>query len=101
MIKLFSDRLIISDYVIQDLENHHKLLSDAIIIYYLQDILTKNIEKTKDNLLKAINDQSSKERMEKIIKYATTSYKRSYVQYHLCFMENEYIIIYSKMIDNF
>jgi len=62
MIELFSDRLIIRDLVIGDLENHHKLLSDKNIMYYLQDILTNNIEKSKANLNNAINDQNSKER---------------------------------------
>jgi len=62
MIELFTDRLIIRDLVISDLENHHKLLSDKNIMYYLQDILTKNIEESKVNLNNTINDQNSKER---------------------------------------
>ena len=62
MIELFTDRLIIRDLVIRDLENHHKLLSDKNIMYYLQDILTKNIEESKVNLNNTINDQNSKER---------------------------------------
>ena len=62
MIKLFTDRLLIRDYVIDDLDNHHRLLSDSIVMYYLQDIKTENIEESKENLLKVLNDQGSNER---------------------------------------
>ena len=62
MIKIFTDRLIIRDYVIEDLENHHKLLSDNTVMYYLQDIKTENIDGSKDNLIKVLNDKESKER---------------------------------------
>jgi [ribosomal protein S5]-alanine N-acetyltransferase len=62
MIKLFTDRLIIRDYVIDDLENHHKLLSDPIVMYYLPDIKTDNIIESRENLTKVLNDQGQKER---------------------------------------
>jgi ribosomal-protein-alanine N-acetyltransferase len=62
MIKLFTDRLIVRDYVIEDLENHHKLLSDTTVMYYLQDTKTENIEESKENLLRVLNDQGSNER---------------------------------------
>ena len=62
MIKLLTDRLIIRDYVIEDLENHHKLLSDTIVMYYLPDIKTENIDESRENLIKVLNDQGQKER---------------------------------------
>ena len=62
MIKLFTERLIIRDLEISDLENHHKLLSDKNVMYYLQDIQTSNLDESKENLNNAINDQNKKDR---------------------------------------
>ena len=62
MIKLFTERLLIRDYVFDDLNNHHRLLSDATVMYYLQDIKTESIKESKENLYKVINDQGSSER---------------------------------------
>ena len=62
MIKLFTDRLIIRDYLIEDLHKNHELLSDKIIMYYLQDIKTNNMEESKENLLNILNDQKLNER---------------------------------------
>ena len=62
MITLLTDRLLIRDHVIEDLDTHHVLLSDETVMYYLQDILTKTIEESKINLMTAINDQNAKER---------------------------------------
>ena len=62
MIKLFTERLVIRDLTIDDLENHHTLISDNVVMEYLQDIKTNNIQESKENLLKAINDISSKDR---------------------------------------
>ena len=63
MIELFTERLVIRDYVIEDLENHHKLLSDNTVMYFLQDIKTENIEESKENLINVLRDQESKERI--------------------------------------
>ena len=62
MIKLFTERLIIRDYVVDDLNNHHELLSDDTVMYYLQDIKTKNIEESKENLMTVLNDLNSNDR---------------------------------------
>jgi ribosomal-protein-alanine N-acetyltransferase len=62
MIKLLTERLLIRDYIIEDLESHHELLSDEIVMYYLQDIKTENIDESKENLLNLINDQKLEER---------------------------------------
>jgi ribosomal-protein-alanine N-acetyltransferase len=62
MVKIFSDRLIIRDLSIDDLENHHELISDNTVMKYLQDIKTNNINESKENLMKAINNIESNNR---------------------------------------
>ena len=62
MVQLFSDRLVIRDYVITDLNNHHELLSDSIVMYYLQDIKTNCLEESKENLMIVLNDQKLPDR---------------------------------------
>src|SRR5215471_6979159 len=62
MINLNTERLIIRDLCISDLENHHKLISDNNVMKYLQDIKTNSIEESKENLLRAINDIKSENR---------------------------------------
>jgi len=42
MIELFTDRLIIRDLNINDLENHYELMSNNNVMYYLQDINWQN-----------------------------------------------------------
>ena len=55
MVKLFTDRLIIRDYVIEDLEPLHKLLSDNKVMKNV-GLKTKNIKESKEYLLQAINE---------------------------------------------
>ena len=62
MIKLYTERLLIRDYVIDDLANHHSLLSDANVMYYLQDIKTETPEESKENLMRVLDDQGSEQR---------------------------------------
>jgi len=62
MIQLFTDRLVIRDYVITDLNNHHELLSDNTVMYYLQDIKTNTLEESKENLMIVLNDQKLPDR---------------------------------------
>jgi ribosomal-protein-alanine N-acetyltransferase len=62
MINLFSERLIIRDHLIEDLIGHHELLSDEISMKYLPDIKTLTLEESKNNLLKSINEITSKNR---------------------------------------
>jgi ribosomal-protein-alanine N-acetyltransferase len=45
-----------------DLPVHHELISNNKVMKYLQDIKTKNIEESKENLLNAINELESKDR---------------------------------------
>ena len=42
MVKLYTDRLIIRDYDIDDLEDHHELISDYNTMKYLQELIEKN-----------------------------------------------------------
>jgi [ribosomal protein S5]-alanine N-acetyltransferase len=62
MVKLFTDRLIIRDLTIDDLKNHHKLISDDNVMRYLPDMKTNSIEKSKENLLRAIDNIKSENR---------------------------------------
>jgi ribosomal-protein-alanine N-acetyltransferase len=62
MIKLLTDRLLLRDHVIEDLETHHELLSNNTVMKYLQDIKTNNIEESKQNLQNIIDDSLSKDR---------------------------------------
>ena len=62
MIKLFTERLILRDFDINDLENYHALLSDDNVMEYLQDIKEKSIEKNKNKLIEIINDMENKDR---------------------------------------
>jgi ribosomal-protein-alanine N-acetyltransferase len=62
MIKLFTNRLIIRDYVIEDLDDYHNILSDNKVMYYLQGIKTKNFEDSRENFMQVISDQKSEER---------------------------------------
>ena len=62
MIELHTERLVIRDLCIEDLQNHHELMSDNTVMNYIQDIKTSSIEESKENLLMAINDISSKDR---------------------------------------
>jgi ribosomal-protein-alanine N-acetyltransferase len=62
MIKLYTERLIIRDHVITDLETHHELLSNDNAMKYLQDIKTKSIDESKENLLTAIKELEKDDR---------------------------------------
>ena len=62
MIKIFTERLIIRDYLIEDLTEYHELLSDEISMKYLPRIKTKTLEESKNNLLNSIKEMNSKNR---------------------------------------
>jgi ribosomal-protein-alanine N-acetyltransferase len=62
MIQLYTERLITRDHILGDLPEHHKLLSDEISMRYLPDIKTKNMEESKENLVKSIEEANSKNR---------------------------------------
>jgi ribosomal-protein-alanine N-acetyltransferase len=62
MIKLFTDRLIIRDPILDDLQTHHELMSDNTVMDYLQDIKTNTIEESKNSLLLGIKESETKDR---------------------------------------
>ena len=62
MLELQTERFTIRDLTIDDLENQHKLMSDSIVMNYIQDIKKDTIEESKENLMMAINDIGSKNR---------------------------------------
>jgi len=62
MIKLETERLIIRDPSLSDLDGWHKLLSDPIIMYHLQDIKTNTIEESEINLKEAVSEAKSEKR---------------------------------------
>jgi len=59
MIKFETERLIIRDPSLSDLAAWHKLLSDPIVMYYLQDIKTRSIEESENNLKDAVSEAKS------------------------------------------
>lgn len=50
MIRLETERLIIRDHVMEDLKDHHRLMSDIEVMSYIQDIMTHSLEESKENL---------------------------------------------------
>ena len=56
MVRLETERLLIRDYLESDLEDLHRLLSDAKNMYYL-DIATSTIEESSENLKNAMANQ--------------------------------------------
>ena len=50
MVKLITDRLIVRDYLLSDLNDMHRLWSDKDTMYYLDDILCHSIEDTRKYL---------------------------------------------------
>ena len=62
MIRLTTERLIIRDPVMADINDWHRLLSDAETMYFLQDIMTHSFEESRQNLEAAANDAQSPNR---------------------------------------
>jgi [ribosomal protein S5]-alanine N-acetyltransferase len=56
MIMLTTERLIIRDHVLSDLESHHLLMSNDTNMLYLQDIRTRSLEDSEQNLMLAIDE---------------------------------------------
>jgi len=62
MIQLTTNRLIIRDPLLTDIDDWHRLLSDAETMYYLQDILTHSLEESAQNLNIAVAESQSQNR---------------------------------------
>ena len=62
MIKLYTDKLIIRDTVYDDLQNYYKLMSNDNVMKYTLKKKQNNIEETKQDLLKKIEETNSLDR---------------------------------------
>lgn len=62
MLSLETERLIIRDHLIEDLEGLHELLSDADNTYFIQDLRTKTMDETRENLFEAIKQSTLDDR---------------------------------------
>jgi len=62
IIKLATKRLIVRDPQPTDIDAWHSLLSDPLTMYYLQDISTRTIEESKQNLEIAISEAQCQNR---------------------------------------
>lgn len=62
MIKFETERLIIRDHVMEDLKEHHRLMSDMEVMSYIQDIMTHSLEESKENLKFSIMESKQVER---------------------------------------
>jgi ribosomal-protein-alanine N-acetyltransferase len=65
MVALYTERLLIRDHVLDDLETHHALLSDERAMKYLPEIKTQNREESRANLLKALEEINTEINAEK------------------------------------
>lgn len=54
MTRITTDRLIIRDFHINDIEAYHQLISDDKVMFYLRDIMSDSLDKTKRKLEDAI-----------------------------------------------
>lgn len=62
MIKFETERLIIREHNENDLLDLHELISKEKAMFYIQDIQTKTIKESKENLEVAITESNSKKR---------------------------------------
>lgn len=54
MISLQSSRLMIRDHHWDDLDSHHKILSDQRVMYYLKDLQCHSLEESRNNLMQTL-----------------------------------------------
>lgn len=62
MIEIRTERLIIRDYVEEDIDGLNELISDEKVMFYLPDIKTKNIDESRENLRISIEEANSLKR---------------------------------------
>jgi [ribosomal protein S5]-alanine N-acetyltransferase len=55
-IKLETQRLVLREYEWSDLPAHHALISDPEIMYYIQDVFSRSMAESEENLRNAIED---------------------------------------------
>ena len=56
MTQIETERLIIRDPLLSDIDGWHRLLSDVDAMYYLQDIMTHSLDESRENLKAAVDD---------------------------------------------
>jgi len=62
MIRLTTERLIIRDPLLTDIDGWHRLLADSETMYFLDDIFTKTLEESKQNLNVAVEESEKQNR---------------------------------------
>lgn len=62
MIFLETERLIVRDHLIEDLEGLHALLSDVDNTHFIQDLRTKTTDETRENLFEAMKQSTLDDR---------------------------------------
>ena len=62
MIRLKTERLVIRDPLLTDLDDMHRLISDPETMYYLQDIMSHCLEDSRQNLATAVAEAQSPNR---------------------------------------
>lgn len=62
MIKIETERLLIRDHIEEDLYPMHEMLSNKKVMFYIRDLLSHNIEDSKNNLNVAITEANSSNR---------------------------------------
>ena len=62
MIYLETDRLILRDYVIEDLNDYYRLKTDDQTMYYMTGMRLDSIEAAKEDLANVLEDMASKDR---------------------------------------
>jgi [ribosomal protein S5]-alanine N-acetyltransferase len=62
MINLETERLIIRDHILSDLDSHHKLISNEKNMYYLDDIKTHDVQESRKNLQSTMDDMDNPNR---------------------------------------
>lgn len=55
-VRLLTQRLLIRDQTMADLETHHRLLSDPVTMRYLPDIMTATLAESEENLRVAVEE---------------------------------------------
>lgn len=62
MIKIETERLLIREHILEDLNGLHRLISDEKAMYYLPEIKTATLEESKQNLYEAIKEANLENR---------------------------------------
>jgi len=77
MITLQTNRLIIRDPMLSDIDDWHRLLADPQTMYYLPDIMTSSLAESQQNLENVVIEAQKKERVNyffAIVEKATGSF---------------------------